>query len=223
MIIFLTGLAAGSVHVLTGPDHLAAVAPLSLDSKKSNWLVGFKWGLGHSAGVILVGVLALLFRELIPIDLISSYSERFVGVILIGIGLWGIKKVFFKNVHVHEHKHDGERHVHIHTHNSLERHDKAEAHNHSHAALGVGIIHGFAGSSHFLGVLPALALPTRFEAITYLLAFGIGTITAMVIFSVIIGSLSIKFTSFGSKAYRGLLTAFSVAAIIIGGFWIFSN
>ena len=223
MIIFLTGLAAGSVHVLTGPDHLAAVAPLSLDSKKSNWLVGFKWGLGHSAGVILVGVLALLFRELIPIDLISSYSERFVGVILIGIGLWGIKKVFFKNVHVHEHKHDGERHVHIHTHNSLEKHDKAGAHNHSHAALGVGIIHGFAGSSHFLGVLPALALPTRFEAITYLLAFGIGTITAMVIFSVIIGSLSIKFTSFGNKAYRGLLTAFSVAAIIIGGFWIFSN
>lgn len=98
MIIFFTGFAAGSVHVLTGPDHLAAVAPLSLDSKKSNWLVGFKWGLGHSAGVILVGVLALLFRELIPIDLISSYSERFVGVILIGIGLWGIKKVFFKSV-----------------------------------------------------------------------------------------------------------------------------
>ena len=221
MIIFFTGFAAGSLHVLTGPDHLAAVAPLSLDSKKSNWLVGFKWGLGHSGGVILVGILALVFRELIPVDLISSYSERFVGVVLIGIGLWGIKKVLYKNIHVHEHKHDGERHIHIHTHDSLAKHDKAEAHNHSHAALGIGIIHGFAGSSHFLGVLPALALPTRLEAITYLVSFGIGTIMAMVVFSVIIGSLSKRFTSFGNKAYRGLLTAFSVAAIIIGGFWIF--
>lgn len=221
MIIFLTGLAAGSVHVLTGPDHLAAIAPLSIEGKKSTWLIGFKWGLGHSGGVILIGLLAIIFRELIPIDLISTYSERIVGIVLIGIGLWGIKKVIYKNIHIHEHKHDGEKHIHIHSHDSLDMHNKTGAHNHSHAAFGIGLIHGFAGSAHFLGVLPALALPTRVEAITYLLSFGLGTISAMVIFSIIVGSLSIKIASFGNKAYQGLLTTFSVAAIVLGGFWLF--
>jgi ABC-type nickel/cobalt efflux system permease component RcnA len=220
MIIFFTGLAAGMVHVLTGPDHLAAIAPLSLNSRKSNWLIGFKWGIGHTGGVFVVALLALLFRELIPINLLSSYSERFVGIILIGIGLWGLKKVLFKNIHMHEHVHDGQRHIHIHTHQSLEEHNKIEAHNHSHAAFGIGIIHGFAGSSHLLGILPALALPTRLGAITYLGAFGIGTITAMVIFSIIMGSLAVKFSFFGIKAYQGLLTTFSIAAIVIGGFWL---
>ncbi len=221
MIIFLTGFAAGLVHVLTGPDHLAAVAPLSLNSKKSNWLIGFKWGIGHTGGVFVVAIIALLFRELIPINLLSNYSERFVGVVLIGIGLWGIKKVLFKNIHVHEHKHDGSKHVHIHAHESLEEHNNTEAHNHSHAAFGVGIIHGFAGSSHLLGILPALALPTRLQAVTYLLAFGAGTISAMVVFSIIMGSLADRFSFFGIKAYRGLLITFSVAAIVIGGFWLF--
>jgi sulfite exporter TauE/SafE len=221
MIIFLTGFAAGLIHVLTGPDHLAAIAPLSLNSKKSNWLIGFKWGLGHTGGVFIVGIIALLFREIIPVHLISSYSERVVGVVLIAIGLWGLNKVFYKNVHIHYHKHDGVEHVHIHAHNSLENHNKTEAHNHSHAALGVGIIHGLAGSSHFLGVLPALALPTRAEAITYLLAFGIGTISAMVVFSIAMGLLASRFSMFGNKAYYGLLVSFSMVAIIIGGFWLF--
>lgn len=221
MIILYTGLAAGWLHVLAGPDHLAAIAPLSLDSKKSTWLIGLKWGLGHSGGVILVGLIALLFRELIPVDLISTYSERIVGIILIGIGLWGIKKVVYKNIHIHEHKHDGERHIHIHSHESLDLHNRVGAHNHSHAALGIGVIHGFAGSAHFLGVLPALALPTRFGAIFYLTAFGIGTITAMILFSVIIGVLSIKLSSIGNMAYQGLLMSFSLVAIVIGIIWLF--
>lgn len=221
MIILYTGLAAGWLHVLTGPDHLAAIAPLSLDSNKSHWMIGLKWGLGHSGGVVLVGLLALLFREIIPVDLISTYSERIVGIVLIGIGLWGIKKVIYKNIHIHEHKHDGERHIHIHSHDTLEIHNKTGSHNHSHTALGIGIIHGFAGSAHFLGVLPALALPTRFGAISYLTFFGIGTITAMILFSVIIGSLSFRFLSFGNRAYQGLLMSFSLAAIVIGVIWFF--
>ena len=33
LIVSLAGLAAGSLHVITGPDHLAAIAPLSLRTK----------------------------------------------------------------------------------------------------------------------------------------------------------------------------------------------
>lgn len=220
MLIALTGLAAGIVHVITGPDHLAAIAPLSIESKKATWQIGFRWGLGHTGGVIVIGILALIFRDLMPVDLISSYSERLVGVVLIGIGIWGLRKIFSKQIHTHEHKHEGETHIQIHSHNPSVDHKKPAAHIHTHAAFSVGIIHGFAGSSHFLGILPALALPTETEAIVYLIMFGIGTISAMIIFSVSISSLSVKFSKFGFNFYKGLMIGFSAIAIAIGGFWL---
>ena len=36
MLTLLTGAAAGLFHVLSGPDHLAAVAPIAADEKVKN-------------------------------------------------------------------------------------------------------------------------------------------------------------------------------------------
>ncbi|MHB1687836.1 MAG: urease accessory protein UreH domain-containing protein [Ignavibacteriaceae bacterium] len=221
MIIILTGFAAGLLHVLTGPDHMAAIAPLSIEGRKSTWKIGFKWGLGHTGGVLIIGMLALLFRELIPMKLISSYSERLVGIVLIGIGLWGLKKVLSQKIHTHEHTHDGKQHIHIHAHGITTEHNKPEAHVHIHAAFGVGIIHGLAGSSHLLGVLPALALPTGTEAAIYLLFFGIGTITAMAVFSTTVGLIASRVSDFGLRFYKTMLISFSTIAIGIGCVWLF--
>lgn len=55
------GLGFGTIHVLTGPDHLSALATLSAnegDAKKSFWL-GVKWGVGHSIGLVVVAVVLL--------------------------------------------------------------------------------------------------------------------------------------------------------------------
>lgn len=220
MISAFAGFAAGSIHVLTGPDHLAAISPLAVDSKKSTWVIGLRWGLGHTAGVALVGLLAVLGRELIPIELISSYSERLVGLVLIAIGIWGIHKALSKKIHTHHHMHDGTEHIHVHTHMASD-HNSEKAHRHTHAALAVGIIHGFAGSSHFLGILPALALPTRTDAIIYLAAFGGGTICAMMAFASVMGILGIKFALKGVHFYNRLLIGFSSGSIVIGGVWFF--
>jgi hypothetical protein len=43
---------------------------------------------------------------------------------------------------------------------------------HAHASFCLGVLHGVAGSSHFFGVLPALALPTRAAALTYIAALA---------------------------------------------------
>ena len=67
MLAILAGGAAGLLHVLSGPDHLAAVAPISLQGREQSWKTGFRWGLGHAGGVVLVGVLSLLLRELLPV------------------------------------------------------------------------------------------------------------------------------------------------------------
>jgi len=219
MIAIFTGIIAGIIHVWSGPDHLTAIAPLALTSRKS-YLTGIRWGLGHSFGVLIVGVLALLLRELIPIDAISGWSEKIVGLMLIGIGLWGLHKAFTKRIHIHKHYHDGEEHKHVHLHSKTKEHDTPSAHIHMHAAMGIGILHGLAGSSHFIGILPALAFPTLIQSVLYLIAFGIGTIVSMALFAASVGILSDRFAFNNDKAYKWMMSVFSTAALCVGAFWL---
>lgn len=220
MIAAITGLAAGFAHVLAGPDHLAAIAPLAVRRPVRAWLPGARWGVGHSAGVTFVGLLSLWLRDLIPVDLISSWGERFVGVMLFGIGLWALRRALKSNVHTHEHEHDGDRHVHIHVHKHPSKHREPAAHLHTHVAFGIGTLHGLAGSSHFLGVLPVLAFPTRVEAFSYLIAFGVGTVAAMAAFSWGIGRVAASCSVRGMKVYRGLMGACAVGAMVVGCYWL---
>ncbi len=221
MLTLLTGLSAGLLHVLSGPDHLAAVAPLAVRGHRRAWVAGLRWGLGHSAGVTLVGLLALAAREVIPVEGISSWSERMVGVLLIGIGVWSVRKALQVEVHAHTHVHDGNQHEHVHYHSPTHRHGSATArHVHAHAAFGIGTLHGLAGSSHFLGVLPSLALPTAAQRVAYLLAFAVGTVLAMTGFASLLGAVSVRWGLNHRRAYRGLMFACAAAAFGVGGWWI---
>lgn len=221
MLAALTGLLAGMVHVISGPDHLAAVAPLAVRVHRRAWIPGMRWGLGHSAGVALVGVLAIALREILPLELLSSISERLVGVVLIAIGVWSLRVALRVQVHTHRHEHDGEAHDHVHVHDPSHRHpDSTGVHSHAHTAFGIGTLHGLAGSSHFLGVLPALALPTRVEAVTYLLAFAVGTVAAMAAFSSVLGLVAARGSQGGGRFYRNLMGTCSLAAFAVGGWWV---
>jgi hydrogenase/urease accessory protein HupE len=87
MLTALTGALAGLIHVVTGPDHLAAVGPLAVEGRSRGWVAGWTWGIGHSSGVVVVAVLAVLLRDLLPpIDTISAWSERLVGAALVVVG-----------------------------------------------------------------------------------------------------------------------------------------
>jgi len=222
VISTFSGLVAGLVHVFSGPDHLAAIAPLSVGQRKQTWAIGFRWGLGHSSGVVLVGLLSLLLREILPMDLVSSCADRLMGVVLIGIGIWGIRKGLTHHLHTHEHTHQGQthRHIHMHRRTTAHHHREPETHVHTHAAFAVGTLHGLAGSAHLLGILPALAFPTRTQAIGYLLAFSIGTIVAMMVFSSMIGQAARRSAFSGPLAYRALMFSCSAAAIGVGGYWL---
>jgi ABC-type nickel/cobalt efflux system permease component RcnA len=179
-----------------------------------------RWGLGHSTGVALVGLLALWLRDLLPMDLISSWGERLVGVMLIGIGLWGARKAAQHHLHAHAHEHDGGQHVHVHVHGRQRGHERTEAHRHLHAALGIGILHGLAGSSHLLGVLPMLAMRTKLEAGLYLAAFAGGTIFSMAVFSTLVGTVAARCAISGDKVYRGMMGACAFAAVAVGIAWL---
>jgi hypothetical protein len=90
MIVYplFTGLIASMVHVLSGPDHLAAVTPFAIESKKKAWKVGLFWGFGHFLGMLSIGILFILFKEFIPLEAISEHSEFLVGIVLVALGCW---------------------------------------------------------------------------------------------------------------------------------------
>lgn len=118
------GIIAAVLHVISGPDHLAAVTPFAIESKKKAWKVGLFWGIGHLLGMLSIGVLFLMFKDLIPIEQISLHSEKMVGIILIGLALWIFFKIFKdEKQHIHTHVH-AEGNPMIHTHSHL--HEEAE-------------------------------------------------------------------------------------------------
>jgi len=213
-----SGLVAGALHVGFGPDHVAAVAPLAATRHGHAWQAGLRWGLGHCAGVGLVGLLSLWLRELVPVDLVSAWGERCVGVVLIGIGLWGLRLALRAHVHTHRHRHDGTEHVHIHVH--ARRHAHPRTHGHLHAAFGIGTLHGLAGSSHFLGVLPALAFPQTAQAVSYLAAYGAATVASMTVLAAGVGRLAAHVDLGGGRGYRNLLATCSAGAVLVGCVWL---
>lgn len=231
----LFGILAATVHVLSGPDHLAAVGPLAVNVKIKSWLIGFSWGIGHLIGMLIIGVLFFYFRELIPVDFISANSEKIVGGLLIVIGIWSLSRVYrynlskhHKHVHTHQTK-EGEVYIHQHEH----EHEDARVHIHTHknhekqtywAALGIGIIHGVAGVSHFISLLPTLAFPTKLDSALYLTGFGFGTIFAMVLFSVIIGYMAHKASKQKRDTMLKLITGITgICAILVGIYWILNT
>lgn len=103
----LAGTLAGLLHVVSGPDHLVAVAPLALKRPLVGLRVGLTWGVGHASGVILVGMAGVVLRVFTDIELLSRWAEFIVGFVLIGVGVWAILQMRKVVLHRHPHSHTG--------------------------------------------------------------------------------------------------------------------
>ena len=231
MFAFLAGLAAGLLHVFSGPDHLAAIAPLAADGDRGQWKAGLQWGIGHTTGVLLIALLLLLLKEQLPLDAISANSERIVGAMLIAVGSWGIWRAMRLGLHPPGHSHPAPHKgvPYGATSEGVPYDATSEGVPYAHASPHVpyagasflmGTFHGLAGSSHLFGVLPALALPSRQASVVYLAGFGVGAIAGMTAFAAAMGLLSHRLGRRHSRSYSGLLYASSAAALVVGGFWL---
>ena len=230
MLTLISGIFASMAHVVTGPDHLAAVTPLAISSRKKSWAIGFSWGIGHVAGMILLGLLFLLFKDILPVESISQHSAFFVGILLIMIGSWAIfrmRTTLRIKDHAHLHFHE-EPYIYLHTH--PHHHEQLHEHTHVHntpvrkqclTALGIGIVHGLAGFSHLIAILPSLAFPSQQETIIYLIGFSGGTIATMILVTIPLGMLTQWFEA--SKKIK-LLSWFTISggllAILVGIIWL---
>ena len=211
--VILTGTIAGFVHVVSGADHLIAMTPAAINNPKKALKNSFSWGLGHSSGVLLLACLAIFIKDLTPLNKFSSIAEFLVGISLLIIGVFAIKNSFQLSLHSHSHKHEnGIAHRHLHFHVKEQKNNNK----HSHALTGLGLLHGIAGGSHFLAILPALALPLT-SACFYLISYLIGSLISMNLFTCLISFTTLN----ASQKFIKRLIAFAGGlSFSFGLFWI---
>ncbi|KAL9231848.1 hypothetical protein vseg_007017 [Gypsophila vaccaria] len=209
-----TGFFAGCLHTLSGPDHLAALAPLSIGrSRLESAAVGALWGCGHDAGQLIFGLLFLLLKDRLHIEVIRTWGTRVVGLTLLIIGAMGIKEaseiptpcVALENgecdVSVYESV--GSPVVGI---------KKKKI---GFATFATGIVHGLQPDALMM-VLPALALPSRLAGAAFLGMFLVGTVVAMGGYTVFIGSCSEALKDRVPRITEKLTWASSIVAIGLG-------
>lgn len=159
--IVLLGLAFvfGFIHTFEA-DHLAAVTNLVTRNHSINTRAkdGMYWGIGHSLMIWIVGVLMLALKYNFQE---SSFTklEGVVGVMLIILGIYRM----IKSQSPHQHAIQSA----------------------SAMALGVGLVHGLAGSG---AVVAAAVTETSSVGVGlfYLLVFGLGSILGMFFVSAVL-------------------------------------
>ncbi|MQM09060.1 hypothetical protein Taro_041921 [Colocasia esculenta] len=206
------GFFTGCLHTLSGPDHLAALAPLSIGrTRMESAVVGALWGCGHDAGQVLFGLLFLLLKDRLHIEVIRTWGTRVVGLTLLVIGAMGIREAtempapcvaletgecdvsMVENVEAFP---SGKKKI-------------------GFATFATGIVHGLQPDALMM-VLPALALPSRLAGAAFLGMFLVGTVFAMGSYTVFIGSCSQALKERVPRITEKLTWASSLIAILMG-------
>ncbi|KAI5647819.1 hypothetical protein M9H77_33824 [Catharanthus roseus] len=207
-----TGFFAGCLHTLSGPDHLAALAPLSIGrSRLESAAVGALWGCGHDAGQVIFGLLFLLLKDRLHIEIIRTWGTRVVGFTLLVIGAMGIREasevpapcVALENGECDVSVYEGLENPAI---------GKKKI---GFATFATGIVHGLQPDALMM-ILPALALPSRLAGAAFLLMFLVGTVIAMGSYTVLIGSCSQALKERIPRITEKLTWASSLVAIGLG-------
>jgi ABC-type nickel/cobalt efflux system permease component RcnA len=236
LTILALGFTLGLKHALDA-DHLVAVATIVSERKKilSSSLVGALWGIGHTASLLLVGLIMVVFEVQVP-QRVGLILEFGVAAMLIFLGvtvLWRVAKG--EVLHLHMHEHHGRKHVHPHIHPTRVPHEHAaEPSHHENRSEGfvarvfdrtavnarpllVGVVHGLAGSAALMLIVLS-TITSQTLALLYIIVFGVGSIGGMMVMSALIG---IPFVLAATKSFflqRAVRVAAGLASVAFGLF-----
>jgi ABC-type nickel/cobalt efflux system permease component RcnA len=234
LITLATACVLGFIHALE-VDHMLAVTAFVSRRPTIGTAArfGLRWGIGHSIAVLAVGGV-LLASGLRWSERYDQIAEAVVGLMLIAIGLWSLRST--RNLHVHlPSEHGNHAHLHTHSHGGQQHQhphgNPSHPHVHPQAQPGassqqpitlVGMIHGLAGTSAVVALVPVTLMDRVTIGVGYLLAFGLGVTLAMTIFAAVT-ALAIRQASGRSLAWsRRVSIAVGGAGVLVGGWWVWS-
>ena len=205
LLPLLTALVAGFAHALE-PDHMAAVTTFVSRRPRPAQAVAFgvRWGVGHSAALLAVGLLLVALDLRVP-ERLSRGLEFGVGGMLLGLGVWLLWSVLHERAHRLADR-GGLAHPH--------------AHSHAHGSLWVGMAHGLAGTAPLVALLPAALTRSAWLAGAYLLFFGVGTTVAMGLYAVAAGLVFDRAGARLPTLGRMLRTLTAVGSAVLGVVWM---
>ena len=196
MKFLLLGFLVGLRHSLEA-DHVAAVAALATGQKawRRTVLQGAAWGLGHGVTLLAVGAVCLWFGLGIP-QRFALLLEGAVGLMLVWLG-WDVLRRLAPRA-------------------GLE--PGIRARKGAWRAIGVGMVHGLAGSAALL-LLVASTLRSPLVGILYIACFSVGGVLGIAALSVVI-SLPLRGTALKLTWGQSTLQALTGLSAIGIGAWI---
>jgi hypothetical protein len=179
------GFVVGLRHAFD-PDHVVAVSTIAA-RQRSPWTVswiGVSWGIGHSLMLLAAGFVLIALRIAVPESLLASL-EVGIGIVLVTLGVTNL-------LALSAHFETGECRAPSPLRTAMARSGM------------IGVAHGLAGSGT-VTLLALAAMPTTEMAMIYVAAFSVGTIGAMVGFSLLLGAPAALFLD------RDLARRFAIA------------
>ncbi|WHY16940.1 urease accessory protein UreH [Paenibacillus sp. G2S3] len=161
--VLFFGFILGIKHSIE-PDHIIAVSTMVGTNKKlwRSTLTGVFWGIGHTSTLFIVGMILVLLKGELP-EVWAMSLEFLVGIMLVYLGFKSMASIKKSNSSSHSHERSPLIKIFI-----------------------IGFIHGLAGSAAMV-LLTLTTVSSIWECAVYILIFGLGTISGMLIFTTILG------------------------------------
>ncbi|MFQ5703316.1 MAG: hypothetical protein ACE5HT_04765 [Gemmatimonadales bacterium] len=196
---YAAALSLGVAHALEA-DHVVAVSTFVSSRPVPGAAVGFgiRWGIGHSAVVVIIGAVVAWTGMTLPRQL-ALWAELAVGLTILGLGIWATRTAHRLPQRVRS-----------------AAGVKCDPHERRSRLLctGVGAVHGLAGSTPVVALIPVTLLPDFRTALGYLIAFSVGTVLGMACYAAL-AALAVSRAAFS----RTLVRATALASVLVGLLW----
>ncbi|HEX8363045.1 MAG TPA: hypothetical protein VF613_23175 [Longimicrobium sp.] len=202
LLPLLTAVSLGFLHALE-PDHMAAVTTFVSRRPRPLEAVGFglRWGLGHSAAILVVGSVLIALGIRLPEPVVSGL-EFGVGTMLLGLGVWLLWSVMHGEAH------------------AIADREHGHPHDHRGGSLWVGMAHGIAGTAPLVAVVTVTASSSAWAAGVYLFLFGVGTTAGMGLYAAIAGAVFHQAEHRVPALGPTLRTLTALGSAVLGVFWM---
>ncbi|TLS38424.1 urease accessory protein UreH [Pseudalkalibacillus caeni] len=187
------GFVLGIKHAIE-PDHIVAVSTIAGRSK-SMWkssVAGVFWGIGHTATLLVVGMLLIFFKTQMTESLVLSL-EFVVGIMLVYLGT---TTLYSKNKQID------------YSYGTVQK-----------KSMAIGFVHGLAGSAAMV-LLTLSTVESMLQGLWYILIFGLGTVAGMLMFSTFLSMPFLLAKR--KRLHPNLIGATGVISILFGLYYMFN-